>query len=99
MSGSGLLSHPVSVDPAAPSRYGGIVAITDELRSRHAHAVSVSCATRLAQFGVAQSLGHPAHADGATTGGGGGAAGAPPWSATVPAAPGEADVTGGADAG
>src|SRR5262245_32265816 len=58
--------------PAAPVRYGGIVASTLALRSRQAQAASVSCGTLPAppHGGGHQSAGHPDQAEGRILGGG-----------------------------
>src|SRR4051794_28282087 len=69
MSGFGLPIQPVSVDAAAPSRYGGMLDSTDALRSTHAQAVSVSCWACPFHAGGHQSAGHPDHADGRIRGG------------------------------
>ena len=65
MSGSGLTSQPASRFGAAPTRYGGIDANTDEFRSRHIQAVSVNDDRLvLCHAGGHHSAGHPDHGDG-----------------------------------
>jgi hypothetical protein len=64
MSGSGFTSHSAFKEGAAPTRYGGIVDSTDEFKSKHIQAVSVSVLSdEPDQFGVFHSAGHPDHAD------------------------------------
>src|SRR5580765_8356605 len=67
---SGLTSQSASRLLEAPTRYGGIVASSDALRSRHFQAMSVRLPPRPFQFGVCHSPGHPDHADGRMVGGG-----------------------------
>jgi hypothetical protein len=49
-------------------KYGGIELITEEFKSRHAHAVSTNVENWVypSQDGSNQSVGHPGHGDGVT---------------------------------
>ena len=65
MSGPGSSASPRSGCGAAPTRYGGIVDSTDEFRSRHIQAVSVSVRQRRpVPVRGAHSAGQPDHGDG-----------------------------------
>jgi hypothetical protein len=103
MSGSGFVNQSAFNDGAAPTRYGGIVDITELFRSKHIQAVSVRVLSDVPdQFGVFHSAGQPDQADGRMMGGVHGGAEAP-VTATPCGSPGAAEggptVAGGTDAG
>ena len=98
-SGSGLLIQSVGSPLAGSTRYGGMVASTDELRSRQDQAMSVRFCTRPHQFGGAHSAGQPDHGDGVNVDRGHGPPAPPsartrPWGSPGTAADGPT-VTGG----